>query len=62
MGTETAMTDDMLIEDDFGAADLDEWVSVWLDVLLEDIANSPDWTAKLIRGDKRASPTNVRFS
>jgi len=56
--------DDILVEDEFDRAELDEYVSVWLDVTLEEINQEEvgSWDQKLIRGDRSGSPTNIRFN
>jgi len=56
--------DDICVEDYLDTDNLDEYVSVWLDVTLEELNDGDvqSWDQKLITGDKSSSPTNVRFS
>jgi len=54
--------DDIVVDDEFDPSELDSYVSVWLDVTMEDLQNKTEnWDSKLIRGDSSSSPTNVRF-
>lgn len=60
---DTVYDDHVVVRDGFDPTDLDEYVTTWLDVTLDEARNknTSTWPLNVLTRTEQASPTNVRY-